>query len=115
MIGAGCAGLLGTSALQTLDVAETVSLYTGFLLIESIAALLAGIGSRSRVLVLAGAAGAALASLRALVILIQEIPLFLVFGLVAILLLLGAAGLALLRARFVDARVAMTRSWRDWS
>ncbi|HKV32185.1 MAG TPA: hypothetical protein VJT14_14370 [Candidatus Dormibacteraeota bacterium] len=114
-IGVGSAGLLGTTAFQTLDPATSASLYTGLLLGESIGALLVGIATRSRALVLAGAAGAALASLRALVILIQQVPLFIVFGLVAILLLGGAAALAVLRARFADARVMMTRSWNDWS
>jgi O-antigen ligase len=115
LIGIGSAGLLGTTAFQTLDPTSSTSLYTGLLLCEAIAALLVGIATRSRALVLAGAAGAALASLRALVILIQEVPLFIVFGLVAIVLLGGAAALAVLRARFADARVAMTRSWNDWS
>jgi len=114
-IGIGSAGLLGTTAFQTLDSTPSVSLYTGLLLCEAIAALLVGIATRSRVLVLAGAAGAALASLRALVILIQAVPLFIVFGLVAIVLLGGAAALAVLRARFADARVAMSRSWNDWT
>jgi hypothetical protein len=114
-IGIGSAGLLGTTAFQTLDSTPSASLYTGVLLCEAIAALLVGIATRSRALVLAGAAGAALASLRALVILIQEVPLFIVFGLVAIVLLSGAAALAVLRARFADARVAMTRSWNDWT
>src|SRR5712691_9659558 len=114
-IGIGSAGLLGTTAFQTLDSTPSASLYTGLLLCEAIAALLVGIATRSRALVLAGAAGAALASLRALVILIQEVPLFIVFGLVAIVLLSGAAALAVLRARFADARVAMTRSWNDWT
>jgi hypothetical protein len=114
-IGFGAAALLGTTAVQTLDSTLSVGLYIGILLVESIAALLVGIATRSRVLVLAGAAGAALASLRALVILIQEVPLFIVFGLVAILLLGGAAALAVLRARFADARTAMARSWHDWT
>jgi len=43
------------------------------------------------------------------------VPLFIVFGLVAVVLLGGAAALAVLRARFADARLAMTRSWNDWS
>jgi len=114
-IAIGSAGLLGTTAFQTLDSTSSASLYTGLLLCEAIAALLVGIATRSRALVLAGAAGAALASLRALVILIQAVPLFIVFGLVAIVLLGGAAALAVLRARFADARVAMTRSWNDWT
>ena len=114
-IGIGSAGLLGTTAFQTLESTEFASLYTGLLLCESIAALLVGIATRSRALVLAGSAGAALASLRALVILIQAVPLFIVFGLVAVVLLGGAAALAVLRARFADARIAMTRSWNDWS
>jgi hypothetical protein len=115
LIGIGSAGLLGTTAFQTLDTTPAVSLYTGLLLCEAIAALLVGIATRSRALVVAGAASAALASLRALVILIEAVPLFIVFGLVAIVLLGGAAALAVLRARFADARVAMTRSWNDWS
>ena len=115
MIGLGATALLGITAIQTIDSTLSTSLYTGVLLVEAIAALLVGIATRSRVLVVAGAAGAALASLRALVMLIQEVPLFIVFGLVAIVLLGGAAALALLRARFADARIAMTRSWRDWT
>jgi hypothetical protein len=85
----GAAALLGTTAVQTLDSTLSVGLYIGILLVESIAALL--------------------------VILIQEVPLFIVFGLVAILLLGGAAALAVLRARFADARTAMARSWHDWT
>jgi hypothetical protein len=115
LVGIGATGLLGITAFQTLDPALSTSLYTVLLLVEATAALLVGIATRSRALVLAGAAGAALASLRALVILIQEVPLFVVFGLVAIVLLGGAAALAVLRARFADARVAMTRSWNDWT
>jgi hypothetical protein len=114
-IGVGSAGLLGTTALQTLASTPSASVYTGVLLLEAIAALLVGIATRSRALVLAGGAGAALASLRGLVMLIQEVPLFIVFGLVAIVLLGGAAALAVLRARLADARVAMTRSWNDWT
>lgn len=115
LIGVGATALLGTTAVQTFDPNLSFSLYTGVLLCESIAGVLVGIALRSRGLVLAGSAGIALASLRALLILIQEVPLFIVFGLVAILLLAGAAALAVLRARFADARVAMTRTWRDWS
>ena len=115
LIAFGAGGLLGTTAVQTLDPALSVSLYTGILLVESIAALLVGIATRSRVLVLASGAGAAVASLRALVILIQVVPLFIVFGLVAIVLLGGAAALAVLRTRFADARTAMARSWHDWT
>ncbi len=115
MIGVGATALLGITAFQTIDPTLSTSLYTGILLLEAIAALLVGIATRSRALVLAGAAGAALASLRALVMLIQEMPLFIVFGLVAIVLLGGAAALAVLRARLADARVAMTRSWNDWT
>jgi hypothetical protein len=115
MIGIGAAALLGVTAFQTIDSTLSTSLYTGILLLEAIAALLVGIATRSRALVLAGAAGAALASLRALVMLIQEAPLFIVFGLVAIVLLGGAAALAVLRSRLGNARVAMTRSWNDWT
>src|SRR4029077_12908971 len=88
-IGIGSGGLLGATALQTLDSTTSASLYTGLLLCEAIGALLVGIATRSRALVLAGAAGAALLG--------------------------GAAALAVLRARFADARVAMTRSWNDWT
>ena len=111
----GAALLMGTTSVQTLDPGLSVTVYTALLLGEGVAALLVGIALRSRVLVVAGAAGVALASLRALVLLIQQVPLFIVFGLVAILLLSGAAALAVLRERFADARVAMARSWRDWS
>jgi hypothetical protein len=111
--GAGLAMILGTSALQAL--AETVPWsYTGLLVAEAAGAVLAGVGMRNRTLVLGGSAAVALASLRALVLLQQRYPLYVVFGAVALLLLVVAGVLSIVRDSLPAARTSLTRNWHDW-
>ncbi len=114
LMGAGAGLLLLTTLVQTAGDSTTASLYIALLLAEAVAAVGVGIGWRSRVMVVAGGVGAALAALRALIQVAQYIPLFAIFGLVAILILVIAAGLALARDRLVHAGVAANTIWKDW-
>lgn len=106
----GAALLLGTTAVQAFS--NEGWAYTGVLVAEGVAALVAGIGLRSRVLVVAGAAAVGGGGLRALFVLVQQGLLFVAFGTAALVLLAAGAALALLRERFQ--RTAGT-AWRDWS
>ena len=116
----GLALLLLTTTVQTASGEATDGVYVAVLVLESVVAVLIGVGRRQRAYVLAGAAGAALAALRALLLLLSHVPLFVVFGIAALLLLALGALLALLRERLGRAaqdgssggRAAI--SWADW-
>jgi hypothetical protein len=110
---AGLALLLGTTAVQMTGGEGDDGVYTGTLVVESVAAVLGGVALRQRVYVLGGAAGVALAALRALLMLLTRIPLFAVFGVAALLLLALAALLAFLRGRAGSA-TTMRETWADW-
>ncbi|MDR0359230.1 MAG: hypothetical protein LBJ87_07185, partial [bacterium] len=111
---AGCAALLGLTGAQSLE-RSAAWIYTVVWVLEAVALLLVGIWLRSRVLVIAGSTGIGLAALRALVLVAQTVPLFAVFGGVALVLLAGGATLALLRDRMGRARTDLTRRWAGWS
>jgi hypothetical protein len=113
MVGLGAAILLGLTAFQALDAERDAWAYTTALVIEGVVAVLAGIGLRERALVLAGAGAVAVGVLRAVFLVLQEVPLFVVFGVVAVLLLATAAALTLLRERVATARNTMA-GWGDW-
>ena len=110
----GCAALLGLTGAQSLE-RSVAWIYTVAWVLEAVGLLLAGIWLRSRVLVIAGTAGIGLVALRALVLVAQTVPLFAVFGAVALVLLAGGATLALLRDRMGRARTDLTRRWTEWS
>ncbi|MFN2465099.1 MAG: hypothetical protein ABR598_02400 [Candidatus Dormibacteria bacterium] len=112
-IAAGLALVLGTTLLQSLN--DPVPwLFTVLALAQSTSALITGVGLRSRALVIGGAVGVAVASLRALVLLQQQFPLWMVFGLVALLLLVVAGALAMVRDQLISARSSLGRSWQEW-
>ncbi len=92
---AGAALLLGTTWLQALGDLGTDSLYTALLVAEGAVATGVGIGLRDRVIVVAGATAVALAALRAFFQVLQEVPLSLIFGAIALVILAVAAALAL--------------------
>lgn len=109
----GIAFLLGTTAFEALT--DQGWAHTAFLAAEGAAALLAGIGFRSRVLVVAGGAAVGVAALRALFVLIQSHLLFVAFGAVALLLLALGAAMALLRDQVLEVRAGFSDSWREWN
>src|SRR5581483_7394020 len=113
-IGVGGAILLGTTAFQSVT-DSAASFYTVVWVVEAVVALLAGIGTRSRTLVLVGAVGIAAGSLRALFLILESVQVYVVFGAIAILLLAGAGVLAATRDRIAVARSAVRTSWDHWT
>ena len=107
---AGAALLLGTTAAQAF--ADAGWGYTAWLVAEAIVAVLAGIATRSRALVVAGAAAVGVGGLRALFVLVQQGLLFAAFGAAALFLLGLGAVLAALRDRV---RGPLGTAWREWS
>jgi hypothetical protein len=107
---AGAALALGTTAVQAFGDAGWV--YTAWLVAEAVIAVLVGIATRSRALVVAGAAAVGVGGLRALFVLVQQGLLFAAFGAAAIFLLGLGAALAALRDRV---RGPLGAAWRDWS
>ena len=111
---AGGAVLLGASAYQSVT-EDAAAFYTVLWVVESVAALLVGIGTRSRTLVLVGAAGLASGSLRALFLILESVQVYVVFGAIALLLLAGAGVLAATRDRLSAARTSVRSSWDQWT
>ncbi|HLQ62015.1 MAG TPA: hypothetical protein VK131_09140, partial [Candidatus Acidoferrales bacterium] len=109
----GLGVLLGTTAVQAFSEASRGWLYTPLLVVEGVAALLLGIGFRSRVLALGGSAGVAVGALWSLFVF--EVPLWADFGLIALVLLAAGAVLALLKDRLGAARAELAQTWRDWN
>jgi hypothetical protein len=112
---------VGAGALLTLGVTATQALLdpgwtqTVLLVVEGALSLVAGIGFRSRVLVVAGGAAIGVAALRSLFVLVQQGLLFVAFGAVALTLLALGAVLALLRDRVQEARTTFAEQWREWN
>ena len=113
-IAGGAAALMGASAYQSVT-EEAAASYTTIWVVEAVASLLIGIWSRSRTLVLAGGAGLALGALRALFLILQSVQVYVVFGVIALFLLVAAGVLAATRDRLSTARSAVTRSWDEWT
>jgi hypothetical protein len=112
-VAAGALLVLGVTASQA--VVDPGWTNTVLLVVEGAASLLAGIGFRSRILVIAGGAAIGVAALRSLFVLVQQGLLFVAFGAVALTLLALGAALALLRDRFQEARSSFAEQWRDWN
>jgi len=113
-VAVGAAALMGVSALQSVT-EFAAGTYTSLWVVEAVAALLAGIGARSRTLVLAGGAGLALGALRAIFLILESVQVYVVFGVIAILLLIAAGVLAAARDRLAGARTAVAHSWSEWT
>jgi hypothetical protein len=112
-VAAGALLVLGVTASQAVVDAGWTN--TVLLVVEGAASLVAGIGFRSRILVIAGGAAIGVAALRSLFVLVQQGLLFVAFGAVALTLLALGAALALLRDRFQEARSSFAEQWRDWN
>jgi hypothetical protein len=117
LTGAGMLLILGTSAVLTVLEPPSAWLYTSALVVEGVAALLAGIGFKNRVLVIGGSAGIAVSALRAIFVGITQgwLPVWAVFFVVSLLLLGLGACLALLRDRLPEARLRFSDTWRNWN
>jgi hypothetical protein len=113
LIGAGAAAMLGTTAIQALATPDA-SGYTVLLLAEGLLALATGVGSRTRLLVIMGAAAILGAAVRALVSAVQVVPLYLAFGTAALILLATATVLAMARARVRQAGHSVREAWATW-
>lgn len=112
----GVVALLGTTAMQTFGESGDAFNYTGILVVEGVLAVVGGIAFRNRAMVVAGGAGLAIAALRALfVLIVSGIQLWIVFGAVALLLLLAGAALAVVRQHIPAARSVLRDSWQQWS
>jgi hypothetical protein len=109
----GALGLMGASAFQSVT-EDAAASYTTLWVVEAVVAMLVGIGARSRTLVLAGSAGLAFGALRALFLILESVQVYVVFGAIALLLLIAAGVLAATRERLAAARTSVTRSWGDW-
>lgn len=111
---AGALGLMGACAYQSVT-EDAAATYTTLWVVEAVVAMLVGIGARSRTLVLVGGAGLAFGALRALFLILQSVQVYVVFGIIALLLLIAAGVLAATRDRLSAARASVTRSWDDWT
>lgn len=111
---AGAVLLFGTTWLQALGGLRTDSLYTALLVAEGAVATGVGISLRDRVIVVAGATAVALAALRAFFQVLQEVPLSLIFGALAMVILAVAAALALARDQLREAGGSAGELWREW-
>jgi hypothetical protein len=111
---AGAVALMGVSVFQSIT-DNAAAAYITLLVVETVVALLVGIGMRSRTLVLAGSGGLAVGALRALFLILASVQVYVVFGVIAILLLVIAGVLAATRDRMATARSAVARSWEEWT
>lgn len=111
---AGSLALMGASGFQSVT-DRAAATYTTLLVVEAVVLLLVGIATRSRTLVLAGGAGLAFGALRAIFLILESVQVYVVFGVIAILLLVTAGVLAAIRDHLAIARSAVARSWEEWT
>ncbi len=115
LLSIGLVLLLGTSEFQSIDPNNLDQApYVAVLVLESVMALVLAIATRSRALGLAAGIGLALAAFHALLVVVQSVPLYAVFGLAALLLLAGATSLALGRERWIETRRVWQTTWSNW-
>ena len=117
LTGIGLLLTLGTSAVLTVLEPPNAWIYTSALVVEGVAALLAGLGLRSRVLLIGGGVAIAVSALRAIFVGLTQgwLPVWAVFFVVSIILLGLGAALALMRDRLPEARLKIGDAWRDWN
>ena len=113
IIGVSVSVALLTTLVQMAGSGDT-SLYTAWLLIEGIACVGLAIVLRLRLLAVIGGAAVLAAALRALITAFQNVPLYAVFGVASLLLLVLATVLATQRARLQHARESVRETWGSW-
>ena len=109
----GCAAAMFTTFVQSLTIG-VASWYTAWLLVEGLAALGTAIVFRSRQLSVAGAVAMAAAAGLALAKVVSSVPLYAVFGIAAVLLMVVATLLATQRARIHETRESLRHAWGSW-
>ena len=107
-----CVALL-TTLVQMTGPGDT-SVYTAWLLIEGITCVGVAIVLRLRILAVIGGGAVLAVALRALVTAFENVPLYAVFGVAAVLLMVLATVLATQRARIHDARESLRAEWGKW-
>ena len=115
MVAAGAAVLLGIPALEALGEAPGNSSALVWLLGVSTAALLAGVGARDRTLVVCAAAALLGTACRAVFLTAAQVPLYVDFGVAAMVLLSVAGVLAVAREHVAAARRFAAGAWQEWS
>ena len=113
IIGISVGVALLTTLVQMTGPGDT-SVYTAWLLIEGIACVGVAIVLRLRILAVIGGAAVLAAALRALVTAFENVPLYAVFGVAAVLIMVLATVLATQRARLHDARESLRTAWGTW-
>lgn len=113
VIAAGAGAALLTTLVQMAGAGET-SVYTGVLLVEGVACAGVAIAARVRLLAVIGGGAVAAAAIRALITAVAGVPLYAVFGVAALLLMVLATVLATQRARLHDARESLRDAWAAW-
>jgi hypothetical protein len=107
--------LLGIPGLEALAGGSDSSVSLLVLVCAAVACIVTGVGAHDRTLVVGGAAALLGAAGKAVFLAVEQIPLYVVFGCAA-LLLLGVAGLlAAARDRLVWARGSAAQAWSEWS
>jgi hypothetical protein len=114
---AGCLLVFGTTAVLAGDAraaGDARSTHTAWLTVEAAAGMVAAVGLRSRTLAIASAIALGWAALMAVSLLAAVLPLSLIFGVVAVVLILVATGLALLRGSLGPASDSARTAWSSW-
>jgi hypothetical protein len=114
---AGCLLVFGTTAVLAGDAraaSDARSTHTAWLTVEAAAGMVAALGLRSRTLAIASAIALGWAALMAVSLLAAVLPLSLIFGVVAVVLILVATGLALLRGSLGPASDSARTAWSSW-
>jgi len=113
LVAVGAGGALATGGIEIIASGDT-STYTAWLLLQGIVALGGGIVARHRLLALLGSAAVAASALRSLLVAVQAVPLYAVFGGAALLLLAVATLLAAARPQIGEMRHSLRRTWNGW-
>ena len=113
IIGVSIGAALVTTLVQMAGSGDT-SVYTAWLLVEGIACVGVAIAIRVRLFAVLGGGAMAAAALRALITAFANVPLYAVFGVAALVLMVLATVLATQRARLHDARESLREAWGTW-
>jgi hypothetical protein len=117
LVVAGTLVALGPELVQAMqfDAEADVLPHVLGLLIGGVLAIVVAVPARSRTLVLCGSVAVALSALRALLLVLASVEPYIVFGVLALTLLIAAALLAALRERLGPPLRSGGMPWRQWN